>query len=223
MYLSIHVLLALMKNIRNIYNNKIMAKLLRDIREKLFCKVLSFKMKTYNQYNSSEIYTRLTADTDNLFSLFFGILDILVNNVVYIVLMIVMMFSANINLAIIGCATIAVIGVSSFKFTKKLKDLDNKVLGKRDEENKEFSEIYNKNKLTYLFQLQKKNTKRTNQLLEEELRYRRKYIFVHTFMYPATLLLEAIRNICYFVLCIKYKLEYLIRKHLFSSILRKTV
>lgn len=73
LYLSIHIILAFMKNIRNIYNNKLMAKLLRDIREKLFCKVLKFKMKTYNKYNSSEIYTRLTADTDNLFSLFFGV------------------------------------------------------------------------------------------------------------------------------------------------------
>ena len=223
LYLSIHVILAFMKNIRNMYNNKLMAKLLRDIREKLFCKVLKFKMKTYNKYNSSEIYTRLTADTDNLFNLFFGVLDILVNNVVYIILMVVMMFFVNISLAIIGCATIAVIAFSSFKFTKKLKELDNKVLRKRDEENREFSEIYNKSKLTYLFHLQEKNIERTNQVFDEELKYRRKYIFVHHFMYPVTLILEAVRNICHFILCIKYQFKYIARKYLFSIVLCKAM
>ena len=60
-YLFIHVLLAIMRNVRNIYINKFMATMLKDIREKLFYKVLKFKMKTYNKYNSSEIYTRLTS------------------------------------------------------------------------------------------------------------------------------------------------------------------
>lgn len=191
-YLIIHIILAIMKNIRNIQNNKLMAEVLKDVREKLFCKVLKFKMKTYNKYNSSEIYTRLTADADNLFDLFFGILQILVNNVVYIIMMVFMMFFANVNLAIIGCATIVMIAFSSFKFTKKLKQLDNKLLDKRDEENKQFSEMYNKNKLTYLFKLQKNNIQTVNKLLDEDLKIRRKYIFIHHFMYPASLVLNAI-------------------------------
>lgn len=191
-YLVIHILLIIIKNINNIQNNKFMTKLLRDIREKLFCKLLKFKMKTYDKYNSSEIYTRLTADVDNLFELFFGVLQILVNNVVYIIFMVTMMFFANVNLALIGLATILVISISSFSFVKKLKKIDNVILDKRDLENREFSEMYNKNKLTYLFELQKNNIRKINSLFNEELKCRKKYIFVHHFMYPVTLVLEAL-------------------------------
>lgn len=192
MYFLIHIILVIMKNLRNIQVNKLMAKTLRDIREKLFCKVLSFDMKTYNKYNSSEIYTRLTADTDNLFDLFFGTLQIVVNNVIYIILMVVMMFLADVNLALIGCATVIIVAFSSLKFTKKLRQINEKIQNKRDEENKEFSEMYNKSKLTYLFGLQDENINKSRKLLYEELKMRKSYIFVHHFMYPVALVLEAL-------------------------------
>ncbi|MCI8290798.1 MAG: ABC transporter ATP-binding protein [Clostridia bacterium] len=191
-YFLIHIILVFMKYVKYIYINKLMARLLKDIREKLFCKVLKFKMKTFNKYNSSQIYTRLTSDTDNLFNLFFGVLDILVDNVLYIALMVAMMFLANINLAIIGCATVLVVAFVCLKFTKKLKTLDNGILEERDKENKEFSEMYNKNKLTYLFGLQKKNIENVNKLFDEELKYRKKYIFTENFVLPLALVLEAI-------------------------------
>lgn len=218
-YLITHIVFAIMKNARNIQVNKLMAKVLKDIREKLFCKVLKFKMKTFGKYNSSEIYTRLTADSDNLFDLFFGTLQILVNNVIYIALMVGMMFLTNVNLAWIGCATIIIVGYSSLKFTKKLKQIDSKVLDTRDIEHREFSEMYNKNKLTYLFGLQEDNINETNKLFDKELKLRKKYIFVHHFVYPVSLILEAIRNICNFVLCLKLKLKYFSWKYLFSAIL----
>lgn len=201
-YVFIHIILAIMKNVRNIQVNKLMASILSDIREKLFCKVLKFKMKTYNKYNSSEIYTRLTADADNLFQLFFGTIQILVTDVIYIAFMVIMMFFADVDLALIGCATVIVVAISSLKFTKTLKRLDNGILDARDRENKEFSEMYNKNKLTYLFKMQKSNMKTINKLLDEELKVRRKYIFVHNFVYPVALVLEAlgIYAILYYVL-----------------------
>ena len=50
-------------------------------------------------------------------------------------------------------------------------------------ENREFSELYNKNKLTYLFKLQDKNISKMNDLFYSELKIRRKYIFTHHFPY----------------------------------------
>lgn len=204
-YLTTQILFLIMKNLRNICTNKLMTQILKDIRERLFCKVLKFKMKTFSKYNSSEIYTRLTSDAANLFDLFFGLIQIVVNNLSYIILMVIMMFLANVNLALIGAASILLVGITSFCFTKKLKKLDSTILDKRDLENREFSELYNKHKLTYLFNLQEANIKSTNTLFEEELKYRKKYIFLHTVSYPAILVLEAIRNICNIKLCSKYK------------------
>lgn len=52
--------------------------------------------------------------------------------------------------------------------------------------------MYNKSKLTYLFGLQKNNINKTSKLLDEELKYRKKYIFTESFIYPLELVLEAI-------------------------------
>lgn len=209
-YILIHLFLVTLRNVMNIKLNKTMAFILRDIREVAFRKVLKFKMKTFNKYNSSEIYTRLTNDTDNLFDLFFGTLQVLIDNVANIIFMILMLYFANVNLAIIGTITIGLVAFSSFEFTKVLKKLDNQNLNKRDEENKEFSEMYNKNKLTYLFNLQENNYRTTSKLLDEELKLRKKYIFVHHFMYPVSLFLQAlgIYAILYYSLKLNTTLSY---------------
>ena len=182
-YISIHFGILIFKYIRDVVINKTICKILRDIRKTLFDKILNFKMITFNKYNSSELYTRLTSDVDNLFDLFFGFLYDILSNILYIIFMIVMMFVANINLAIIGGITVLLISIIVYKFTKILGNLDNEILKKRDKEHKEFSELYNKSKLTYLFKLQNKNINKMNNLFYSELKIRRKYIFIHNFPY----------------------------------------
>lgn len=191
-YTLVHIACAISKNVKNVKVNRLMAKMLRDIREKLFDKVLTFKMKTFEKYNSAQLYTRLTTDVEELFTLFFGVLNVIVNDLVYLLFMIMMMFFANISLAWIGFATICAIGLSTMKFTNVLGKLNRKILKRRDIENREFSEFYNKSKLTYLYQLQEKNKEKSNYLFDEELKIRKKYIFVHSFTYWALTLLEAI-------------------------------
>lgn len=191
-YVSIHLGSLILKYIRDVVINKVVCKILRDIREKLFDKILNFKMITFNKYNSSELYTRLTADVDNLFELFFGFLYRIASNILYIAFMLIMMFVANINLAIIGAATIIIISIIVYKFTKILGNLDNEILKKRDKENKEFSELYNKNRLTYLFKLQNKNINKMNDLFYSELEIRKKYIFIHHFPYWIIAMIQAI-------------------------------
>ena len=191
-YTAIHLCRLIFKYIRDIAINKTICKILKDIRKTLFDKILSFKMITFNKYNSSELYTRLTSDVDNLFDLFFGFLYNILSNILYIVFMIIMMFVANINLAIIGGITIIIISIIVSKFTKILGNLDNEVLKKRDKEHKEFSELYNNNKLMYLFKLQNKNLNKINDLFYSELKIRRKYIFIHHFPFWIIKIIQAI-------------------------------
>lgn len=192
LYASIHIVLVISKNLKNVVINKTMTKILRDIREKVFSKVLNFKMATFNKYNSAELYTRLTVDVDNLLTMFSGILDILLNNITHIIFMVIMMFVANINLAIIGTFTIFIIAIVAYNSSRILGRLDNELLKKRDVENREFSELYNKNKLTYLFKLQKNNIEKTDKLFDEELDIRKRYIFVHHFPYWLLTIIQAL-------------------------------
>ena len=167
-YTSIHLARLIVKYIRDFMINEVICKILKDIRKTLFDKILRFKMITFNKYNSSELYTRLTSDVNNLFTLFFGFLYGILNNVLYIIFMIIMMFVADINVAVIGAFIVVLISSIVYKFTKILGKLDNEILEKRDLEHKEFSELYNKNKLTYLFKLQNKNIYKTGELIIDD-------------------------------------------------------
>ena len=155
-------------------------------------KVLSLPMKVFEQYNSSEIYTRLTADINNMNTLFADSIPIVAKSLLYLLFMMIMMFIADIKLGLIGIITLAVVGLNSFYFVRKTKKLEKIVLDKRDLENKKYLEIYRKNKLTYLFGLQKNNTKEMKDLLEEELKYRKKLIIVESIGIPLSRVIEAV-------------------------------
>ncbi len=191
-YFIIHIILVLAKNTRNSIINKAMSKILKDLREKLFYHILKWDMSTYQKYNSSEIYTRLTADIDNVSSLFLGTMQVVLNDVVYIITMVIFMFFADIKLAIIGSVAILLNAVVSYIFTHQVANCNKIILDKRDKENKQFSEMYNKNKLTFLYGLQKKNEDKICKTLDEELVYRKKWIFDESFIYPLAVTIQAI-------------------------------
>lgn len=197
-YIVVHILLILSKDLRNTVMNKAMAKILKDLREKLFCHVLKWNIGTYQKYNSSEIYTRLTADIDNVSALFLGTLQVLVNDVLYIALMVIFMFFADVNLAIIGCIAIIITAVISYLFVHQTTKANRGILNKRDKENRQYSEMYNKNKLTYLFGLQKNTERKIHKTLDEEFVYRKRFIFVESFIYPLSIIVQALA--IYFIL-----------------------
>ena len=192
LYAVVHTLRAIFANLRNIKVNKTVANILQEIREELFKKVLSLPMKTFDKYRSSEIYTRLTVDVNNMNSLFADSIPILAKSILYLLFMMIMMFIADIPLGLIGIITLTIIGANSFYFVYKIKSLEKIILDKRDMENKKYSEIYRKNKLTYLFGLQKKNISEMKNILEEELKYRKKLIIVESLGVPLSRLIEAI-------------------------------
>ena len=197
-YIAIHIFLIISKDLKNTVINKAMSKIMKDLREKLFCHVLKWNMGTYQKYNSSEIYTRLTADIDNVSALFLGTLQIVVNNILYIAIMVTFMFLADVKLAIIGCIAMIITATISYIFTHQVAKANKQILNKRDKENRQYSEMYNKNKLTYLFGLQKNTAGKITKTLDEELVYRKRFIFVESFTYPLSVTIQALA--IYFIL-----------------------
>lgn len=191
-YAIVHIILLISKNVRNSISNKLMAKILKELRERLFLKVLKWDMTTYAKYNSTEIYTRMTADMDNIFPLFFGMSRILLNDVIYIIIMVIFMYFADVRIAIIGSFAVLLNAIISYYFSKKVAKANKNIINKRDLENKQYSEMYNKNKLTYLFSLQFKNNKTIHKTLDEEYKYRKSFVFQESFIYPLALIIHAI-------------------------------
>ncbi len=204
-YLIIHIILVFAKNTRNSIINRAMSKILKDLREFLFCHILKWDMSTYQKYNSSEIYTRLTADVDNVSALFLGTLEVVLNDIVYIATMVIFMFFADTTLAIIGSVAILLNAIVSYIFTHQVAKCNKKILDKRDKENRQFSEMYNKHKLTFLFGLQKKNKDKIWKTLDEELVYRKKWIFNESFIYPLAITIQALA--IYIILIYVFKIN----------------
>ncbi len=191
-YLLVRISIILIKAIKNRKTNFVSNKMLSELRDSMLNKVLGMKLETFNKFSSSDIYTRLTLDAENVKKLFSDNIPIILNDILHILLMIIVMIIIDIKLALIGISVIGIIALYSYMIINKLKKIDKIILDKRDLENRQYSENYNKSKLTKFFSLEKRNIKKVDNLLDEELKNRFKYISLNTFLWPVGVFLESI-------------------------------
>lgn len=202
LYIITRTLIILVEIVKNNKTNLLSNKMLSELRDEIFNKVLSFKMKDFEKFSSSDIYTRLTVDAENVKTLFSEDIPVILNDVIHIIFMFIVMFIINIKLAFIGTIIIIVFAINQFLIIKKLKEIQKETVKKRDLQNKEYSETYNKSKLTKFFALENKNINKVNKLLNEELKLRYKHIWIDSLPWPISVLVEAITiyAVLYYVL-----------------------
>lgn len=191
-YLLVRVSIILIKGVKNKKTNFISNKMLSELRDTMLNKILAMKLDTFNKFVSSDIYTRLTSDAENVKALFSDNIPVVFNDILYILFMIIVMMMIDIKLAFIGITIIAIIASYSFILINKLKKINKITFDKRDLENRQYSENYNKSKLTKFFSLEEKNIEKVDNLLDEELKNRFKYISLNSFLWPIGVLLESI-------------------------------
>ena len=202
LYILTRVLIILVEVVRNKKTNLLSNKMLNELRSKIFNKVLSLKINDFEKFPSSDIYTRLTVDAENVKTLFSEDIPVILNDIVNIAFMFITMFIINTKLAFIGTIIIIVFAINQYLIIKKLKQIQKQTVKKRDLQNKEYSETYNKSKLTKFFSLEDKNINKVNKLLKEELKLRYKHIWIDSLPWPISVLVEAITMyaILYYVL-----------------------
>lgn len=191
-YLLVKISIILVKAVKNKKTNFVSNKMLSELRDTMLNKILAMKLETFNKFSSSDIYTRLTLDAENVKLLFSDNIPVVLNDVLHMLLMIIVMLIIDIKLALIGITIIAVIAGYSFLLINKLRKIDKIVFDKRDLENRQYSEDYNKSKLTKFFSLEEKNIEKINNLLDEELKNRFKYTTLNSFLWPIGVFLESI-------------------------------
>ena len=191
-YLLARIGIILIKAVKNKKTNFVSNKMLSELRDTMLNKILAMKLETFNKFSSSDIYTRLTLDAENVKSLFSDNIPIVLNDILHILLMIIVMLIIDIKLALIGIIIITIIASYSYMLINKLNKIDKVTLDKRDLENRRYSEDYNKSKLTKFFSLEEKNIEKVDNLLDEELKNRFKYISLNSFLWPMGVLLESI-------------------------------
>lgn len=191
-YLLVRIGIILIKAIKNRKTNVLSNKMLSELRDTMLNKILAMKLETFNKFASSDIYTRLTLDAENVKLLFSDNIPIVLNDALHIFLMIIVMLIIDIKLALIGITIIAIIAAYSYILIYNLKRINKSILDKRDLQNRRYSEDYNKSKITKLFSLEEKNIEKVDNLLDEELKNRFKYTSLNSFLWPASVLLESI-------------------------------
>ena len=144
LYILTRVLIIFVGVIKNIKTNMLSNKMLGELRSEIFNKVLSLRMKEFEEFSSSDIYTRLTVDAENVKTLFSEDIPVILNSLMNIIFMFIVMFIINIRLAVIGTIIITVFALIELFIIKKLKNIQKKTAQKRDLQNKEYSETYNK-------------------------------------------------------------------------------
>ena len=204
-YVLLRIAIIIVQYIKDKTTNKLSNDMLEDLRNKIFDKLIVMNMKTFTKFQSSDLYTRLTVDAENTKTLFSDNIPIILNDVLYILFIMIAMMIIDIKLSIIGIASILLIAIYSFFLVRKLQGLTKKITIKRDLENQQYSENYNKSKLTRFFSLEKKNIHKVNTLLKEELKERYRYINYNSFLWPASVFLEAvgIYAVIYYILNIE--------------------
>ena len=204
-YVLLRIAIIVIQYVKDKTTNKLSNDMLEDLRNKIFDKLIVMNMKTFTKFQSSDLYTRLTVDAENTKTLFSDNIPIILNDVLYILFIMIAMMIIDIKLSIIGIASILLIAIYSFFLVRKLQGLTKKITIKRDLENQQYSENYNKSKLTRFFSLEKKNIHKVNTLLKEELKERYRYINYNSFLWPASVFLEAvgIYAVIYYVLNIE--------------------
>ena len=204
-YVLLRIAIIIVQYIKDKTTNKLSNDMLEDLTNKIFDKLIVMNMKTFTKFQSSDLYTRLTVDAENTKTLFSDNIPIILNDVLYILFIMIAMMIIDIKLSIIGIASILLIAIYSFFLVRKLQGLTKKIRTKRDLENQQCSENYNKSKLTRFFSLEKKNIHKVNTLLKEELKERYRYINYNSFLWPASVFLEAvgIYAVIYYVLNIE--------------------
>ncbi len=202
LYILTRFVIIFVEVVRNKKTNLLSNKMLNELRSKIFSKVLSLKINDFEKFSSSDIYTRLTVDAENVKTLFSEDIPVILNDIVHIVFMFITMFMINIKLACIGTIIIIVFAINQSLIIKRLKEIQKEKAQKCDLQNKEYSETYNKSKLTKFFSLEEKNINKVDKLLKEELKIRIKHIWLDSLPWPISVLVEAITiyAVLYYVL-----------------------
>ena len=190
-YIALQFATPIFEYIKDLTVSKTTRNVIQQVRDTLFGILIRYKMTTYQKYTSSNLYTRMTYDVNDMSELFGSTVPKILSNVVYVLGMIVVMLGIDVTLGILGIGIMIVLGVISFFFVKKLNVCNNNILKQTDQINLQYSEFYNSHKLNYIFDLENRNAEKQEALYNKKLAFREKYIFINTFFRPVVTLVEA--------------------------------
>ena len=158
--------------------------IVKDIRDKLFLHITSFKMKYFDKESVGKLVTRTVSDIESIASIFSQGLFMIVSDVLKMLIILVFMFSINWKISFIVVAIMPVILFATNIFQKKMKVAFNEVRNEVANLNTFVQERLTGMKIVQLFNREKIEAKKFEEINQRHNKAWLKNILYNSIFFP---------------------------------------
>ncbi|SHJ52962.1 ABC transporter ATP-binding protein [Flavobacterium haoranii] len=158
--------------------------IVKDIRDKLFVHITSFKMKYFDKESVGKLVTRTVSDIESIASIFSQGLFMIVSDVLKMLIILVFMFSNNWKISFIVVAIMPVILYATNIFQKKMKVAFNEVRNEVANLNTFVQERLTGMKIVQLFNREKIEAKKFEEINQRHNKAWLKNILYNSIFFP---------------------------------------
>ena len=158
--------------------------IVKDIRDKLFVHITSFKMKYFDKESVGKLVTRTVSDIESIASIFSQGLFMIVSDVLKMLIILVFMFSINWKISFIVVAIMPVILYATNIFQKKMKVAFNEVRNEVANLNTFVQERLTGMKIVQLFNREKIEAKKFEEINQRHNKAWLKNILYNSIFFP---------------------------------------
>ncbi|MBD3725212.1 MAG: ABC transporter ATP-binding protein, partial [Flavobacteriaceae bacterium] len=158
--------------------------IVKDIRDKLFLHITSFKMKYFDKESVGKLVTRTVSDIESIASIFSQGLFMIVSDVLKMLIILVFMFSINWKISFIVVAIMPVILFATNIFQKKMKVAFNEVRNEVANLNTFIQERLTGMKIVQLFNREKIEAKKFEDINQRHNKAWLKNILYNSIFFP---------------------------------------
>ena len=158
--------------------------IVKDIRDKLFLHITSFKMKYFDKESVGKLVTRTVSDIESIASIFSQGLFMIVSDVLKMLIILVFMFSINWKISFIVVAIMPVILFATNIFQKKMKVAFNEVRNEVANLNTFVQERLTGMKIVQLFNREKIEAKKFEDINQRHNKAWLKNILYNSIFFP---------------------------------------
>ena len=166
--------------------------IVKDIRTQLFDRMLRFKMQYFNTSPVGKLVTRVVSDTETIASIFGQGLFVIISDLLQMVVIIIVMFWMNWNLALIVIAVLPIMVYATKIFQIKIKDTFQDVRNQISNLNSFVQERISGMKIVQLFTREKIEYEKFVQINDKHKKAHIRTVWYYSIFFPIVEILSSI-------------------------------
>jgi len=120
---ALHLLIAVFNRVRSITMHILGERFILDLRRRLYSHLQKLSLTFYETRQTGEIMSRVTNDSEVVEQFVTHAADTLIADVLRVIVIAVILFNLNASLAIVGLIPVPILGIITYKYSKKVRSL----------------------------------------------------------------------------------------------------